>query len=162
MRPCTNEQQKVLCSTWSKGSLQWWTDDTGFSWFTQIIFLFLVCEQKKLKPPLLCVRVYQEIVRELVSMAGGYKDTSILDSSYIEGERKNSCERAGEGRLLLTDGVAHGSVRCLCTYNESIHRTVRLQFLSSDPWWLKFLPFVPVHDTKCHTDEAWSTNWQCR
>jgi len=35
-------------------------------------------------------------------MAGGDKDTSILDSSYTA-ERKNSHERAREGRLLLTD-----------------------------------------------------------
>lgn len=50
----------------------------------------------------------------------------------------------------------------LCTNKESIHRTVTLQFLSSAPWWLKFLPFVTVHDIKCHPDEAWSSNWQCR
>ena len=38
-----------------------------------------------------------------VSMAGGDKDTSILDSSYLEAERESSHEGAGEGRLLLTD-----------------------------------------------------------
>lgn len=38
-----------------------------------------------------------------MSMAGGDKDTSISDSSYAEAERKNSHERAGEGRFLLTD-----------------------------------------------------------
>lgn len=36
-------------------------------------------------------------------MVGGGKDTSVLDSSYIEAERKSSHEGAGEGSLLLTD-----------------------------------------------------------
>lgn len=38
-----------------------------------------------------------------MSMEGGNKDTSILDSRYTEAERKNSHERAREGRFLLTD-----------------------------------------------------------
>lgn len=66
------------------------------------------------------------------------------------------------GKTYVDWSVAHRPVHCLCMYNESIHRTVGLQFLCLDPWWLKFLPFVPVRDTKHHTDEAWSTNWQCR
>lgn len=87
------------------------------------------------------------------------KDTSILGSSYIQAEGTNSHERleAPDDRCM-----ARGSVCCLCTYNESIHRTVTLQFLSSAPRWLKFLPFVTVHDIKCHPNEAWSSNWQCR
>lgn len=68
-----------------------------------------------------------------MSVAGGDKDTSILDSSYIDAERKNCHEKAGEGRLLLTDAW-HTDQYAVSTDNESIHSTVRLQCLSSDPW----------------------------
>lgn len=85
------------------------------------IFLLLICEQKKLQALLLMCEM---------SIADD-KDTSILGSSYIRVEGTNSHERleAPDDRCM-----ARGSVCCLCTYNESIHRTVTLQFLSSAPW----------------------------
>lgn len=80
--------------------------------------------------------------------------------SWIQATYKQR-ERSGKARGCCWQMHGTWISICLCKYNESIHKTVTLQFFSSAPWWLKFLPFVTVHDIKCHPDEAWSSNWQC-
>lgn len=60
----------------------------------------------------------------------GDSDAFILDSGCMEAEKLTAL-KVLEGEVSSSDwSMAHRPVHCLCVYNEGIHRTERLQFLS--------------------------------
>lgn len=65
---------------------------------------------------------------------------SWIQATYKQGEQT--------GKARGSCWWMHGTWISVCSVH--IMRVFIRQFLSSAPWWLKFLPFVTVRDIKCH------------